>query len=196
MSKTAIIILAAGASRRLGRPKQLLPWQGETLLMRTIQTALATPCRPVSVVLGAHAGIIQPSIEHSEIQIVLNPEWQQGMSTSLKIGLQTLLAANINLEAALLLVADQPLLSTAHLQQLLAQPLDTGGMVASFYNGKAGVPVLFHRRWFSALLNLSGDQGARTLLARHEAQVQTVPFPAGAFDIDTLEDYEKLMPDY
>lgn len=196
MSKTAIVILAAGASKRLGRPKQLLPWQGETLLLRTIKTALATPCRPVAVVLGAHAGIIQPTIEHLEVQIVLNPEWQQGMSTSLKIGLQTLLTANANLEAALFLVADQPLLSTTHLQQLLAQPLDEGGIAASVYNEKASVPALFHRRWFSELLNLTGDQGARTLLTRHEAQVQSIPFPEGAFDIDTLEDYEKLMTDY
>lgn len=192
-----IIILAAGASTRMGQPKQLLEFRGETLIRRVVKTALATECRPIVVVLGAFANEIQLEIKklgNVEIVVVENKDWQQGMSTSVKMGLETLLAANPTLEAALFLLTDQPLLTTEYLLQLLPTvncQLPT--IVASFYNNRLGVPALFPKKYFNELLQLTGDQGARKLLELYKEEVHALSFPEGAFDVDTPEDYQNLL---
>ncbi len=182
----------------MGQPKQLLQWQGKTLIRQTIETALATDCHKIIVVLGASANAIRMEIADFEVHIAENPDWPQGMSTSVKIGIQKLLEINIEAESALLLLTDQPLLTPAHLIELLHQPPATNNkkqasIIASFYNNKPGVPALFDKKWFDALQQLSGDQGARALFRQFPDEVQTIPFPEGAFDIDFPEDYQKLI---
>lgn len=188
-----IIILAAGASTRLGRPKQLLDFQGETLIQKVIKTALETPCRPIVVVLGAYYNEIKLEIEklrNDEIIITKNNDWQQGMSTSIKLGLKILLHFNPDINAALFLLSDQPLLTNGYLQKLITH--DASSIISSHYNHHAGVPALFNKKWFSELMQLTGDQGARKLLLSQADEVHAIPFPEGAFDIDTSENYEFL----
>lgn len=189
-----IIILAAGASTRMGRPKQLLTWQGETLIRRAVQTALVSNCHSTVVVLGAYANEIRKEIEQLDVLIIENHNWQQGMSTSIRIGLKALLATNPNIQAALFMLVDQPLLTSAHLERLIdtRYQMPDASIFASFYNEKASVPALFHRKWFEQLLHLKGDQGARALFQAYPNEVLTIPFPDGAFDLDTPENYEQL----
>ncbi len=188
-----IIILAAGASRRLGQPKQLLDFQGETLIQKVVKTALATPCRPIVLVLGAFYNEIVLEIkklQNFEIIITENKDWQQGMSSSVKLGLETLLHFNPDVNAALFLLSDQPLLTSGHLQKLTEH--STASIIASNYNNRPGVPALFDKKWFPALMQLTGDQGARKLFDLYAEEVYTISFPEGAFDIDTPENYEYL----
>lgn len=196
-SKTGIIILAAGASTRMGQPKQLLHFKGEILIRSIIKIALTTECRPVVIILGAYYDVIKKELQNYDnaqlgIVLVENQLWQQGMSTSVKIGLETLLAANPNVESVLFLLTDQPLLTSTHLLNLLDYK-DLHTIIASYYNDRAGVPALFDRKWFPELMQLTGDQGARKLLALHPAEVHAIPFPEGAFDLDTPEDYKFLI---
>ncbi|MFN7118951.1 MAG: NTP transferase domain-containing protein [Saprospiraceae bacterium] len=198
--ESGIILLAAGASTRLGQPKQLLKFQGETLIVKTIKTALRTPSRPIIVVLGAYYAAIHAAIPkeiQDEIIVVENKDWQQGMSTSVRLGLETLRHYHKNIHSALFLLSDQPLLTTAHLLHLIEQAASNlnspSSIVASFYNERLGVPAVFDQKWFPELLQLRGDQGARKILEAHAAEVLPIPFPEGAFDIDTPENYDFLI---
>lgn len=138
-------------------------------------------------------------IAQFKIVIVENLAWQQGMSTSVKLGLETLLSINENSQGALFLLIDQPLLTTEHLLKIIKQMPDARcqmpetSIVASFYNDRPSVPALFDKKWFPALMQLQGDQGARKLLELHQSEVSTIPFPEGAFDLDTPADYEFLI---
>lgn len=172
---------------------------------RTVKTALMADCQLVILVLGAFAKEIRSEIETWEnpeperLKIIENPDWQRGMSTSLKTGLQTLLELKPNIDAALVMLTDQPLLTSEHLLKLIKRMPDARcqmpekSIVASFYNNKPGVPALFDKKWFVELLQLSGDQGARALFQKYADEVLAIPFPEGAFDLDTPEDYEKLI---
>lgn len=189
----------------MGQPKQLLVWQGESLVHRAVKTALTIDCQLVILVLGAHVKEIRSKIETwqnpepARLIIVENPDWQEGMSTSVKTGLQTLLKIKPNIDAALVMLTDQPLLTSEHLLKLIKQMTDVRcqvpekNIVASLYNNRPGVPALFDKKWFGELLQLSGDQGARALFQKHADEVLAIPFPEGAFDLDTPEDYKKLI---
>jgi molybdenum cofactor cytidylyltransferase len=184
----AAILLAAGASRRLGTPKQLLVWRGETLLRRTARLALEAGFRPVRVVLGAEAPRCEATLRDLDVEIVANPAWEAGMSTSLRAGLEGLAA---DVDAVLVLVCDQPALSLGHLESLRAAQLaHPETAVASGYAGARGIPVLFPRVFFERLERLQGDRGARSLLQGED--VLEVPFPGGEFDLDTPEDLTRL----
>lgn len=192
-SSISIIILAAGASRRLGRPKQLVRFRGETLLRRTARLALATGCRPVVAVLGADAAALAPELADLEIDMVVNAAWEEGMGSSLRTGLNRALAIVPDVEALLFLVVDQPYLTAAHLKQLLSTYQEKGApIVASVYDGRPGVPALFDRSLFPELAEMEGDQGARVLFRRYQDRLAVVDFPAGRFDLDTPEDIGRL----
>jgi molybdenum cofactor cytidylyltransferase len=184
-----IIILAAGASTRLGEPKQLLIWKGKSLLQHAIQTAGQVLSQPV-VVLGANAEQLQRVLEGANVQIVHNPLWQEGIASSIRCGIS---AISDNATGAIFMVCDQPYVSADLLKELISEHERTGKpIVASAYGDTVGIPAFFDKEMFSQLLDLQGDTGAKKIMLQHEDQVAAVPFPLGNIDIDTIEEYEAL----
>jgi molybdenum cofactor cytidylyltransferase len=173
-----LILLAAGGSARLGRPKQLLEYEGKTLLRRAVETALASKCRPVVVVL----------------RLVVNEGWKEGLASSIRAGLAVLEKEPRGVEAAILSVADQPQLTPALLDSLIEHQHTTGKkIIAAQYAGVPGPPALFCASLFPQLQTLQGDEGARRVLLKNPDEVVLVPFPDGALDVDTPADFEKLQ---
>ncbi len=188
-----IVILAAGQSSRMGRPKQLLPYRGQTLIRHAAHTALSINGAAVAVVLGAHADAIRPEVEKLPVVMALNSEWKDGMGGSLRTGLAALVEKEPSLEAVIFMLCDQPLLSPQVLEELIRVHSDSKrSIIASEYGGVLGVPALFDRSLFPKLLRLQGSCGARRLIETHSDEVVGVPFPHGAIDIDTPHDYESL----
>ena len=193
MNKTGIIILAAGNSSRLGRPKQLLPYHGKTLLSHVVAEALAAELTPVVVVTGAYEAEIRDSLQGQAANIIHNPRWETGMASGIVAGLAEALAIEPQLRAAIVAVCDQPHISAELFRALVGQQAASGkGLVACMYAGTLGTPVLFDHRYFKELSVLSGDTGAKQLLKRYPDDVATVPFPDGGVDIDTEEDVRKF----
>jgi molybdenum cofactor cytidylyltransferase len=193
-----IIILAAGASRRMGQAKQLLKIDNQSLIERTIHTATAIENQQTVVVLGANASIIQSAIAPNKaIDTVVNTDWEQGMGTSLKRGLQFLLAKKPALEAVIVLVCDQPFLKTEILEQLIHQHVQhKAPIIATKYGEIKGVPALFDQSLFPTLLQLNKDEGARKIIKKQGKKVRTIDFPEGAIDLDTPEAYELFLNQY
>lgn len=179
---TACVILAAGASTRLGQAKQLVRMRGETLLDRTVRIACEAGCSPVVVVLGAGAEAILGACRLEGAEIVTNAAWADGMSTSIRLGLGTVAG---RVAATVMMTCDQPAVNVKHLELLMkicreAVP-PAVGIVASRYAGGNGVPACFPATMFSQLFALAGDQGARTLLQ----DAVGIQLPGGELDIDT-----------
>lgn len=193
-TSVAAIVLAAGASRRLGQPKQLLAFKGETLLVRSVRFANEAGADPVLVVLGAYRERICEAISLDDLEIVVNDEWELGIASSIHAGLNKLEAIAHHTRAALILSCDQPRLSAVHLRRLIdnfcveSEP----SIVASAYAGVLGVPAVFPRNAFPHLLALSGDKGARALLARPPCRLIALPFDGGEIDIDQPGDLSEL----
>jgi molybdenum cofactor cytidylyltransferase len=187
-----VVLLAAGASTRMGSPKQLLELGGKPLVVRAVEAALASAAWPVVVVLGAHAARIRPLLARYPVLIADNPAWAEGMASSLRAGLATMQSFSRGLDAALLAVADQPAFSAETIARLIETRRTTGsGIVASRYAGRLGVPALFARSHFPALAALTGEEGARHFLADHAAETVAVDLPEMAQDLDTPEDLAK-----
>ncbi|MEP6754327.1 MAG: nucleotidyltransferase family protein [Chthonomonadales bacterium] len=190
---TGIVILAAGESARMGQPKQLLPYNGRSLLRHATETALDVANSAVVVVLGAFADQIEPELAGLSITIAHNADWSTGMGGSLRCGLQELLRIEPGCDRVLFMLCDQPHLSTAHLELLIQSGNgQLERIVASEYSGDPGVPALCGKSYFSELLALDGSGGAKQLFKAHREHVVTVPFPDGDIDIDTLQDFAKL----
>ncbi len=177
----------------MGRPKQLLSIDGELLLVHSIKLAIQSGMKTI-VVLGANEKEHRAAIGKLPVQIVENMRWETGMGSSLKTGLKYLLQVDPGIEAIIVMVCDQPLLTTAHLKNL-NQLYDESGklVVASHYSGTAGVPALFHKSLFSEILSLSDEQGAKKIIQSHQNETVTVDFPDGAIDLDTPEDFRKFI---
>ena len=188
---TAIIILAAGSSSRLGQPKQNLIFRGQTLLQRAIDSALSTISIHVLVVLGADADLVKPTIDHLPVTIVHNPEWKQGISSSIKTGVEAIEKIEPNLSAVIIMPCDQPFIDTHLLNLLILQKAKTG-IAASFYNEELGLPILFNKKYFPDLLILESDNGIEKLLEINKGDVSEIYFPWAETDIDTMADFEKL----
>ena len=193
------ILLAAGASTRLSQPKQLLrlpPFGGETLLDHAVALARASGAAPIFVVLGAHAEEIILECELLDCILVRNEAWAEGIASSLRVGIAAVLENAPAASGVMVLVCDQAGLSADHLRRLLeAHRDDPNHIAASRYAGRAGVPVIFPRAVFPALLELQGDQGARTLLQQSGTAVHTIDFPGGELDLDSPEDLQRLQAD-
>jgi molybdenum cofactor cytidylyltransferase len=193
MSKTGIIILAAGNSSRLGRPKQLLPYRGKTLLTHTTTEALNAGVHPVVVVTGAFHAEVSAALRGQPLSIVFNPIWQDGMASGIVIGLSSMLSLQQDVDSVIIAVCDQPFISSALLLELVSTNDTSGkGVVACAYADNVGTPVLFNRNYFEELVALSGSEGAKKLLKQHLDDLATVAFPDGDIDIDTVEDAKKL----
>lgn len=196
----AVIVLAAGKSERMGSPKQLLPYRGRPLAAHAIGSALDSGIGPVVVVSGAvdlkvELGGIDNAQNRDQTPLiwVRNENWAAGIAGSIKAGLTHLLQLDDKPEAVLIMVADQPHADADLLKQLWQLwEGNEQSMAACGYDGIMGTPAVFGRSRFEALLALSGDAGARKILLTCPEDVVTLTFPAGAIDIDTPEDYEKL----
>jgi molybdenum cofactor cytidylyltransferase len=193
MTNCASILLAAGASSRLGTPKQLLKMDGESLLCRTARLALEARCSPNLIVLGANAEILKPEVDGDAFEILENPGWQEGLGSSIRVAMKSVFHQPTLPSAVLLLVCDQPELSADLLTAML--DLHNGrreAIVASHYSGVIGVPAVFGADYFAELAMLSGESGARRVISRHMEHVLQVEFEGGEFDIDLPEDVAKL----
>jgi molybdenum cofactor cytidylyltransferase len=188
------IILAAGASSRLGQPKQLVQIDGDTLLARTIGVASESGAEPVVVVLGANAERIRDLVDMERAHAVINQDWEQGIASSIHAGIESLLRLNSLTEAVLLLVCDQPRLTAGHLRALIEghSRAHRGTIVASRYEGVAGVPAIFPASQFPGLLALRGDSGAKSLLRNPACPMVEIEFSGGEIDVDTPFDLAEI----
>ncbi len=184
--KVAAIVLAAGGSTRFGQPKQLLNFRGQPLVRRIVEAALAAGCSPVVVVVGRDREAIATGLRDLEVQLVPNENWQEGIGSSIRVGLNALPEA----AAFILAACDQPHVDADLVARLIAarRPI-----AASAYSGTFGVPALFSARYREELLALPNEHGAKVVIARHLAEVATIDFPDGAIDIDTPGDYRALQ---
>lgn len=192
--QTALIILAAGESKRMGTVKQLLPIEGKSLLLRMIEEGLKTACYPISVVLGAHKAQIVPTLIDLPINLVDNSQWATGMASSIRMGLVGTYLIEKNIDSVIIVPADMPYVTHDVLNQLITTADQSARpIVASRYQGVVGVPVLFKRERFADLLELKEDEGARKLIAREINEVEIVDFPGGYLDLDTPEAYQQFI---
>lgn len=180
-------MLAAGASRRLGHPKQLVRWQGTTLLRRAAETALAARLGPVLVVLGAELEACRRELDGLDVRIVEHPGWTEGMGSTIRAAWA---AAQASAPGGLLLMTcDQPGVSSGDLRALAEAQRRTGRpMAAAGYSGTVGVPALFTGPALDQLGALSGDHGAKSLLEREPSRVAVVPCEAAGQDVDAPQD--------
>lgn len=194
MSTTAII-LAAGPSRRLGKPKQLLPWGGPTLLGTVVAQTLEWPVDSVWVVLGSRFEEVLQSVDLGDAGVVENPEWEEGMASSLRVGLDVA-SRDPSTEAALIVMGDQPGIDPAVVEALLEHRKTSNALaVVPKYRYVRGHPVLIARTLWSRLMSLEGDQGGRDLLQAHPEWVEEVIFEQLApRDVDTSDDVRDLQP--
>ena len=186
------IVLAAGESTRMGFSKLLLQIKGKSLLQHVIDNALQSKVSEVIVVLGAEATKLRREIKQSQVQIIENASYKEGLSTSLKVGLQ---AVSPRAQAVLVLLADQPLVSHAIIDTLIDKYEESASiMVAPVYNGKRGNPVLFDSSLFPDLIRVTGDSGGREIIEKHLARLATVDFGSTIIgsDIDNWDDYIKI----
>jgi molybdenum cofactor cytidylyltransferase len=174
--RVGAVILAAGASKRLAKPKQLLKLDSETLLERAVRVAHAAGCSPVVVVLGAFAEIIKARCELDDAVVVVNEDWAEGMGSSMRTGVGVVL----DLDACVLMTCDMPAVTAGHLRALMS----SGEVTASFYSGRKGVPAYFPAKTFQSLMELRGDSGAKHLLR----SARSVELVGGELDVDTMED--------
>lgn len=192
MQRTAIVILAAGGSRRLGQPKQLLYIMGEPLLRRIVRIAADANPDHLIVVLGSSAYDCVPVIRNCGADIVVNPFWESGLAGSIRLGVER--AEEEGAELILLLLADQPWLNADVIQQFFDRAHGERDMIiAARYEGILGAPMMFGSDWFPKLKTLEGDQGARSIVAKQGDRVQVIEWSDGAVDVDTPEDLAGLM---
>jgi len=192
--KIGLVLLAAGGSRRLRKPKQLLCYRGESLLRRAAKAALSSRCARVMVVLGANAAAFGSELQGLRLLTVVNPNWEEGIGSSIRAGIAALDDAAPDLDAVLLALCDQALIEQCHLNRLVEifcafRP----PVVASRHGDAFGAPAVFHRSLFGELARLAGDRGAKKIIRRHIHSTVFVDLPEAGMDIDTAEDYARLM---
>jgi molybdenum cofactor cytidylyltransferase len=187
-----IVILAAGPSTRMGRPKQLLKLGNTPLLARVVEECLASPAWPVGVVLGAHAHPIRPALARQPVLVVENSAWAEGMASSIRAGIGTLRQFSRSIDGALIALCDQPAFDRNSIARLF-QALDGSErtIAAAHYSGRCGAPALFLSNHFKTLNLLTGEEGARMLLNGKPEAVAAVPMPELAADLDTPEDWQR-----
>jgi len=194
MAGVGAVILAAGASTRMGMPKQLLQFGGQPLLRRAASAALEAGCRPVVVVTGAHAAASRESLRGIDVREAENQQWESGLSSSVRVGIEAVVTANPQTAAIVLMLCDQPFVSREVIAGLVAAHRETGrSIVASRYGGSYGVPALFDKIHFAELTTLEGHAGAKQVIQKHLPKVHLLPFPEGEIDIDTPDDLARLQ---
>lgn len=189
-----ITILAAGNSSRLGQPKQLLQFQGKSLIRHITEAAARIVGHNTIVVTGSNSGLIEHALEGLPCQFAFNSDWQEGMSTSIKTGINALKSRYPQVKGSILAVSDQPFVTDEAFRALIQIFEETGkGIIASQYGNALGTPAFFGASYFPDLLQLTGVEGAKKLFKRFPNDVSAFPFPQGSIDIDTREDYKRLI---
>jgi len=189
-----IIILAAGESKRMGSPKQLLDIGGKSLILRTAEVALATDCYPIVMVIGANKAKIAPEIATLPLTIIDNPMWHEGMSSSVKMGLAGVYMTYKEVEAVIMLVCDQPYLSVSLLERMVEiYKTKKPKLIACKYGDEIGVPALFDRSLLHELLEIKGDKGAKSVVMNHLDDAYMLNFEAGSIDLDTPDEYQNFL---
>lgn len=193
-TKTAILILAAGGSKRMGEPKQLLDYQDETLLSHAIQQTLPIENAETFVVVGAHLKEVFNSIRDysKSITVIVNQDWEKGMGSSLSKGIQFISDKN-EFDRVLITLGDLPLIEQDHYELLIDKSLTTNKRIMiTKYKSNSGVPAVFEKSLFNELSNLSDDDGAKPLIQKYKKEVSAVPTETPYFDVDTPDAYQKL----
>jgi molybdenum cofactor cytidylyltransferase len=190
------IVLAAGLSTRMGRPKQTLPVSGKSMLERVLETFRQTKVDKVVVVIGANEREVRDKVRFEKERVIVNSEFAKGMSGSLRLGLA---AAGNDADAVIVALADQPLLKATTVDRLIEEHLNSkASIIMPVYNGRRGNPVLFDRSLFPQILKVRGDVGAKSVVEKNKAVVLEVNVPDEGVlvDVDTLEDYREILKDY
>ena len=192
--RVGAVVLAAGSSSRMGVPKQTLQFRGQSMLRRAALAALGAGCRPVVVVTGAHAEQSRGELRGLNVLEVVNALWETGMASSVRAGVEGLVGADPEVAAAVLMLCDQPHVTAEVISGLVAAYRATGRpVVASEYGGSFGVPALFGRALFAELARLEGSAGAKQVIKRHAAEAHFLPFSGGEVDVDTPDDFSRLI---
>jgi molybdenum cofactor cytidylyltransferase len=192
--KVGAVILAAGGSARLGFPKQLIQYRGKTLVRRMIDAAEGLPCHPLVLVVGSQAEEVSREAQGTSCRTVQNPDWQAGLGTSVRAGVQAALKLEPALKALFLLVCDQHAVNQSLLRVLAeTQVKNKRVIVAAEYSGTIGVPAIFDHSCFAELLALPDDSGAKSVILKDPGRVGSVSFPAGASDVDSPDDIKGLI---
>ncbi len=192
INQLSALILAAGSSSRLGQPKQLLSYQGSTLISNAIRNALNINV-DCTVVLGAHNEIIQKEMEHTPVSVSINTNWEEGIGNSLAFGMKQLLIEQPNLENILILLCDQIHITSHLLLKIKEAHFDSNNLItACKYGNSYGVPAIFNKALFPELLSLESDRGAKRIIAKHLERTTFIDFGKGNIDIDSEEDLKYL----
>jgi molybdenum cofactor cytidylyltransferase len=189
MKRIGAVILAAGASARLGQPKQLLRLNGEVLLRRIARFAIEARCAPVVVVLGAVLDPCRDVLRDLDTRTVVNNRWPEGIGSSISVGVTALVEADV--DSALLAVCDQPRISADALRRLI-ESHPGHGITAARYAATLGTPAIFSRHYFPLLCELSGEIGAKRLIHQHESEVTPLDLPEAETDIDSIADWDVI----
>lgn len=193
MPKTAILILAAGESKRMGEPKQLLPYNNSTLLLHSIEQANSIKYSDVFIVIGAHFADVFKSIRGQKVTILKNNNWEDGMGSSLSKGIELIKKKN-NYDRVLVTLADTPLVTTEHYEELISLSDSTGKrIILTNYKEISGVPAIFDKSLFNELSLLSDNEGAKPVVKKYKKEVLKMTSKTPFFDVDTKEAYQKLL---
>ena len=187
------IILAAGESVRMGRPKQLMPLGESTILEQTIEEVLSSPVDEVIVVLGYRAEEIGKKLAHKQIKVGINPHYRRGMSASVATGLRLV---NDKAEAVMLVLGDQPFVPSQTIDDFItAFSHSDKGIAVPTYEGRRGNPVIFSIKYREELLELCGDVGGKEIIGRHPDDVLEVAVGSDGIwlDIDNMDDYRSHL---
>jgi molybdenum cofactor cytidylyltransferase len=194
IKQCGLLILAAGSSSRMGKPKQLLEFEGATLLTHVAKVACQSNVYPIILVLGANEDVIRKSLNIPQLDIVTNENWETGMASSIVKGICYIKEKYPKVDGIMIIVGDQPYLDETQIYQLINLQNTSGLPIAACsYAGIIGTPALFHKSVFSELLGLNGDIGAKKIIEKRMPNVVTIPFDKGVIDIDTEEDYMNLI---
>ena len=185
-----VLVLAAGASTRLGQPKQLVRLGGRPALHIVLANAVTVAGNAVTVVIGANAQELTHMLAHSPASSIVNRHWEEGIAASIRCGLGSVPSSA---DAVMILLGDQVCVSSDDLKRLLAAwNGQESRLAAATYERHVGVPAILPRACFSELAQLRGDEGARKILQRNPDRLIRVPMSNAAFDLDTEEDLAAL----